>query len=239
MTSRSPIGSSTSVPSAPVSRRQRGVFRTRITRHYHEHRRDLPWRVPETTPFGLLLAEMLLRQTRAEQVAPVWVALVRDYPAPADVRDAAPDALFTLLAPLGLGHQRVAALQAVASTLIERHGGQVPGSIPALLRLPHVGPYAAHAVACFGFGRRVPMVDANVLRVLSCVFGETYSPDNRRAPRAWAMAADLLPRRGPVTEYGYGLLDFSAAVCKPRRPDCHACALTSICAWNGQRPGQT
>jgi len=198
---------------------------------YRKHGRAFHWRERGVAAFGILVAEMLLHQTRAEQVAAIWPELMDRYPAPSDMAHADPGELYALLVPLGLGRQRVEALISASAALVTRHHGKVPKSLEALATIPHLGLYAANATACFAYGKRVPVVDANVLRVFSRLFGETYSPDNRRAPIAWERATSALPPRGPVREHNYGLLDFAALICKAGPPRCHECQLNSVCTW--------
>jgi A/G-specific adenine glycosylase len=206
-------------------------------RQWHkQHGRSFPWRDPETTPFGVLVAEMLLRQTRAEMVAPVWWTLLARYPSAAELAVAPVEELLELLWPLGLGSQRAVALHEMAGALMDRQHGAVPRSIDALVSLPHVGLYAAHAVACFAFGQHVPVVDVNVMRVLARIQGEVVPHDNRRTPWAWSMATAILPARG-VREHNYGLLDFSGQICTSRSPACDRCPLLCHCATGRQRVG--
>lgn len=196
------------------------------------HGRTFPWREPETTPFGILMAEMLLRQTQASMVGKTWPGLIDRYPDPAAVLMSQDEDLYNRLAVLGFGNQRVVAVKSMSRALVDQHAGRVPRSIPRLLELPHVGLYAAHATACFAFGRRVPVVDSNVLRVFSRLSGEDYGQDIRRGMgrKAWKVAWLILPKRN-ARAHNYGLLDFAAQVCKPRIPVCSNCPLTSCCAY--------
>lgn len=204
---------------------------TTFRRFYRLHGRGFSWRLKGTKPYGILVAEMLLRQTRAEQVEDVWPTLIDRHPKPKDLATANPDELFRHLGPLGLGHQRVQALQDVSAALVKMHRGSVPRSIEALAALPHIGVYAAHATACFAFGQRVALVDVNVLRVLGRLFGETFKPDNRRSPQAWGLAEQIMPTTGPAREHNYGLLDFAALICTSKKPLCRECPLNGQCAW--------
>lgn len=197
---------------------------------YKERGRWFPWREPQVSPYGILIAEMLLRQTLADMVVPVWQAFLSAYPTPAACREDNPATLFELLAPLGLGKQRVEALQLVCAALVERHNGQVPASIEQLLHLPHVGLYAAHAVACFAYGQRVPVVDVNVIRVFSRLTGIMFPLDNRKAKAVWELARGILPAE-QVREHNYGLLDFTAEVCTARKPVCISCLLSKHCIF--------
>ena len=195
---------------------------------YKARGRSFPWREHGTSPYAVLLAEVLLKQTRAEMVATVWPALVRRYPSVASLQSADPAVLYRHISCLGFGRQRTTALRQLSVALIE--AGGIPSEPEDLMKLPHVGIYSAHAVACFAFGRRVPVVDLSIVRVLSRLAGIEPPSDIRRAPEVWEVAWSLLPGK-EIKEHNYGLLDFSASVCKARSPRCGKCPLTSSCAY--------
>ncbi len=203
-----------------------------FVRWFQQHGRAFPWRHPGTSPYGVLVAEMLLRQTRASMVAPVWIKLVQQYPEPQALASADPEALYQLIRPLGFGQQRVAALQSMARVVVERFGGVVPNRVEDLESLPHVGPYTARAVCCFAFGQPLAVVDSNVLRVLSRLAGWRLSRDIRRSSArcAWDAASRLVPARA-AREHNYGLLDFAAEICKPVKPRCAECPLAGQCCY--------
>ena len=97
------------------------------------------------------------------------------------------------------------------------------------MKLPYVGVYSAHAVACFAYGRRVPVVDLSIVRVLSRMVGIEPPSDIRRAPKVWEIARTLLPLK-EVKEHNYGLLDFAAHMCKAKTPRCEECPVAPGCA---------
>ena len=189
--------------------------------------RSFPWREEEVSPFGILLAEVLLKQTRAEMVAAVWPALLRKYPSAASLESANPEVLLQQISCLGFGRQRTTALRQLSAAIDE--AGGLPSKPSELMELPHVGVYSAHAVACFAFGRRVPVVDLGIVRVLSRLAGIEPPRDIRRAPEVWEIAWSLLPDK-EIKEHNYGLLDFAADTCKARLPLCSECPIASSCA---------
>lgn len=195
---------------------------------YKEHGRSFPWRREETSPFGLLLAEILLKQTRAEMVAEVWPALTDRYPRAEDLASADPEALHGLISCLGFGRQRTIALLQLSAALCK--AGRIASRIADLMELPFVGVYSAHAVACFAFGHRVPVVDLSVVRVLSRFVGIEPPRDIRRAHQVWEVAWSLLPD-AEIKQHNYGLLDFAADTCKARSPRCGDCSLAPNCAY--------
>jgi A/G-specific adenine glycosylase len=199
-----------------------------FVRFAKQNLRVLPWRASGVSPFHLLLAEVLLVQTKAEDVAVIWPKLIRKYPSPTALARARSRSLTKLLRPLGLQNQRTRSLVTIARTLSLRFAGRVPRSVDELLLIPHVGLYTAAAVGCFAFGERLPIVDANVLRVLGRIHGVNMGADLRRTFEAWSLAWSILPRRDPKL-HNYGLLDFAARVCTVRRPLCESCTLHHTC----------
>ena len=190
--------------------------------------RSFPWRSEETDPFCLLVAEILLKQTRAEMVAKVWPSIVSRYSGADEMAIANPNELFDMIKVLGFGKQRVQALIGVASSITQL--GEIPTQPEDLIRLPYIGIYTAHAVACFSFGQRVPVVDLSIIRLISRIVGVRPPTDIRRAESIWELAWSLLPQHN-FKEHNYGLLDFAALVCKPRSPRCSVCPLVTECAY--------
>ena len=191
------------------------------------HLRDFPWR-RTTDPFLILLAELMLRRTRAAQVAPVYAAFTTRYPdarslAAADAGDVA-----GALRPLGLTW-RVPAFTAVARALVADHGGAVPASYAALAALPGVGDYVASAVCCFAYGQALPLVDTNTVRVAGRLVGRATHAGSRRHRWLRELLAELVDPEEPRA-YHYALLDLAATICTPARPACPRCPLRGSCA---------
>lgn len=203
---------------------------------YRRFGRKFPWRQQGLSPFACLVTEILLRQTRAEQVAKIWPYFMGKYPDPSRLVGVAEDELTLDLWALGFSRQRCNALKMISQWLCEHHAGDVPKTEAELLNIPHVGVYTARAVLCFAFGQPVAIVDTNILRFFSRYHGLVLDRlDNRRAPEIWTLANAILPSvSSDVREHNYGLLDFTATICKPRKPKCVECPLTTACAL-GQR----
>ncbi len=196
---------------------------------YTTYGRPLPWRHEQTSSFHLLVAEIALKQTRAEKVARVWPEIVDKYPDVQDLALADKRDLLGIIAPLGFGNQRTDALVDLASRIVVS-GGDVPDDPETLLSLPHVGIYTAHAVSCFAYNKRVPIVDLGIARVLSRIIGTSPPQDIRRAKPLWQVAQTILPETR-YKEHNYGLLDFASAVCKARAPRCGECPIKTLCAY--------
>ncbi len=145
---------------------RRTTLADRAIRWYEAAARDLPWRRTGTSAWAVLVSEVMLQQTPVARVEPVWTEWLRRWPSPAAL--AAEPAGEAIRAWGRLGYPRRALrLHECARALVDRHGGQVPSDVDALLALPGVGGYTARAVAAFAFGQRHPVVDTNVRRLIA------------------------------------------------------------------------
>jgi hypothetical protein len=111
--------------------------------------RRFPWRTKRATAFQLLVAEVLLKQTKAEDVAALWPELIARFPTVTSLAKANETQLAEWLEPLGSQRQRAASLINMSRVLISEFGGEVPTQIEALLTIPGVGLYSAAAICCF------------------------------------------------------------------------------------------
>lgn len=198
--------------------------RRKLTDWHSTNARDFPWR-GERDPWRVLLAEMCLHRTRAENVREVYERLVEVAPSAA-AAVANSDRVFAELRPLGLRWRSRKVIEA-AHELVARFDGLVPRDEAALRSLPGVGDYAASAVRCFAFRDPAVLLDANTQRIVSRVSGLDASS-------AWTIRLEiyrLAGEMGPDERFNYALLDLGARVCKPGRPRCGDCPLRSDCRF--------
>lgn len=198
---------------------------------YRVHERPLPWRAPGTTPWGVLVSEVMAQQTPVARVAPFWVEWMRRWPEPADL--AAAPAAEVLRAWGSLGYPRRALrLQQSAVAIRDGHGGQVPTTVEGLRALPGIGEYTAAAVAVFALGQRHAVLDTNVRRVLSRVFDGEAGPRPALSAAERALATSLLPKdRHRCRTWSVGVMELGALVCTARAPGCPSCPLRTGCRW--------
>lgn len=198
---------------------------------YDAQARDLPWRAPDRTPWGVLVSEVMLQQTPVARVLPAWTAWMARWPGPADLA-AAPTA-DVLRAWDRLGYPRRALrLQQTAQALVDRHDGEVPDDHEALLALPGVGGYTAAAVRAFAFGRRAAVVDTNVRRVHARLVGGDPLPAPALTVAETRRAEALLPRDEPTAaRWSVAVMELGALVCTARSPRCDVCPVRRRCAW--------
>ncbi|MDP9393266.1 MAG: A/G-specific adenine glycosylase [Actinomycetota bacterium] len=192
--------------------------------------RDLPWRAPGTSPWAVLVSEVMLQQTPVARVQPVYGAWLARWPGPVELAAAAPGEAIRQWGRLGYP-RRALRLHECARVLVERHGGQVPRELEALRALPGVGDYTACAVAAFAFGQPVAVVDTNVRRVLArAMSGAAHAaPSLTRAEHDLAAAA--VPSDGTAPRWAVAVMELGALVCQARAPRCDACPIAASCAW--------
>lgn len=207
------------------------VFSDRILEWYSLHKRDLPWRNTQN-PYIIWLSEIILQQTRVAQGLPYFEKYVENYPSIQDLALAPEEEVMRLWQGLGY-YSRARNLHACAKDIHDVYGGKFPGSFQELVKLKGVGNYTAAAIASFAFGEAVAVVDGNVFRVLSRVFGIAEDIASGKGKRTFEdFANKIIPRQNPG-EYNQAIMEFGALQCVPKNPDCATCPLTQSCfAYN-------
>ena len=193
--------------------------------------RDLPWRRPETTPWGVLVSEVMLQQTPVARVAPVWTEWMVRWPVPSAFAAASRADVLRAWGKLGYP-RRALRLHDAASAIAQQHGDVVPDDLDALEALPGVGSYTARAVLAFGYGRRAPVVDTNVRRVVArAVHGAGDAGPARTKPDLADVDALLPAADDRAAVVSAALMELGAVVCTARAPRCGACPVRDVCAW--------
>ncbi len=194
---------------------------------YRAHRRDLPWRQTRD-PYAIWVSEVMLQQTQVETVRPYYARWLARFPDIAALAAASESEVLLLWQGLGY-YSRARRLLAGAQAVAEKHGGALPESVDELLRLPGIGPYSAGAIASIAFNQEVPLVDGNVVRVITRLFGLHGDPS--RAPlksRIWELAAQLIVK-GHARDFNQALMELGATVCTPQKPLCLTCPVRGSC----------
>jgi len=194
------------------------------------NKRDFPWR-RTNDPYIILISEMLLRKTTAKQVNAIFEKFFIQFPNVKRLAEGCVEEIENLIKPLGMEHKRAILLKKLSNELLKNHMGVVPASLDELIRLPGVGRYTANAVLCFAYGRDVPLVDVNVIRVFQRVFG--FKSQKRRIKddiTFWEFVARTIPK-GKAREFNLAVIDFAHEVCKLKKPKCVTCPLRIICKF--------
>jgi len=195
------------------------IVHTRLLEWYAAQARDLAWRRTRD-PYAILVAEVMLQQTQVDRVIPKWHAWLARFPTLASLAEASrADAIREWQ---GLGYNlRAVRLHDIACQVVAEYDGQLPRTVDGLLRLKGIGRYTAGAVACFAYEQPVAMVDTNVRRVLSRVFG--------LEPGAVEGTADDLVPAQAAYAWNQALMDLGATICTARAPRCPACPVRTAC----------
>ncbi len=214
-------------------------LRSNVLGWYRPRRHAYAWRRSRRTLYRVLVSEVMLQQTQASRVEPIFEAFVERFP---DVRAlAAASRAAVLRAWGGLGYNRRAvALHESARAIVGEHAGRVPRDPATLRRLPGVGPYTAAAVASIGFGEAVAAVDTNVRRICARV-AHGAEPDEVDATTLVDDAQAWLDPDASGT-WNEALMDLGRVVCRPV-PRCDRCPLSSTCRFRidgrvGRRSGR-
>ena len=226
-------------PAAPplptVDARQARRFGRRLRAWYRANSRDLPWRRTRD-PYHVLVSELMLQQTQVSRVVPRYHEFLDRYPTLHDVARATPTMVTEAWSGLGY-YARARNLHKLAAALTAPGGpGTLPPEPAALRALPGIGAYTAGAVASFAFERRAALVDTNVARVIRRVFLPAVDAKTSRGAKAiWAVAEQILPRRGvDAWTHNQALMELGALVCTARRRGCAQCPVRTACATNAQ-----
>lgn len=198
---------------------------------YRGHARDLPWRAPGTTPYGVLVSEVMSQQTPVARVVPAWRQWMERWPDLAALAGAATGEVLRVWG--GLGYPRRALrLMECARVVVERHGGRLPCDLEALRALPGIGEYTAGAVLAFAFGRRALALDTNVRRVLARAVGGRALPPPALVRAERERAEALLPEADDeAAAWSVAVMELGALVCTAREPRCDDCPWREECAW--------
>jgi A/G-specific adenine glycosylase len=215
-----------------VTPRLRGALRRKLLAWYRAHRRDLPWRRTRD-PYAIWISETMLQQTRVETVIPYWERFLARFPDVEALATADVDDVTALWAGLGY-YSRARNLHHAAQLVMERHAGRLPDDVAALRALPGVGRYTAGALASIVFDQPAPIVDGNVVRVLTRLLG--IDADVRSSAvqeQLWSEAGQLARGEDPGA-LNQALMELGATLCTPRAPRCADCPWTEHCAAREQ-----
>jgi len=228
------------MPKRPLDRTRRkpseqddlaGILQTRLAQWFRSNRRSFPWRETKRSPYEILIAEIMLQKTRAENIVPTYRKFIRKYPDFESLSRADIQEIKRIVGVLGLSNMRARNLLRVGQEVVKN--GRIPRNREQLLKIPGVGPYIANAFLLYAYNERLPVVDTNVRRLYGRIFSFESKKDPRRDKNVWIFAEKLLPICN-YKEFTWALMDFCASVCKPKNPLCRSCPISDICDYGQQ-----
>lgn len=202
----------------------------RLTKWFSQHCRDLPWRRTDD-PYAIWLSESMLQQTQVATVIDYYHRFLERFPDVRSLAEADESAVLKQWAGLGY-YRRARQLHAAARQVVEAHGGSFPDDVSQLMSLPGIGRYTAGAVVSIAFDKPAPIVEANTERLfarLLCLRQPPRSPAGQSL--LWEFASWQLPRgsAGGARVINQAAMELGSLVCKPLRPLCDQCPLSSQC----------
>jgi A/G-specific adenine glycosylase len=232
---------------ATVNNSKAGMLAPVLLGWFTDNARDLPWRRTRD-PYAIWVSEIMLQQTQVKMVLPYWKRWMRELPTIESLAGASAAEIHKLWEGLGY-YNRVRHMQKAAQIIVERHGGKFPAAFDEVLALPGIGRYTAGAICSIAFNQPTPILDGNVIRVLTRIFGIAENPHEKETNALlWSVAEDLVTcaRRGwgetpgePAREdarptngcshLNQSLMELGALICTPRQPKCAACPVARHC----------
>lgn len=202
-----------------------------LIRWYQKNGRDLPWR-QTNDPYVIWLSEIILQQTRVEQGIPYFHRFLDEFSSIKEFAEADEAAILRLWQGLGY-YSRARNMHKAAKMVMSQFAGVFPSRYEDVIQLPGVGEYTAAAISSFAVNERKAVVDGNVFRVLSRLFGITTPINSTAGKKEFSSLANTLISDNDPGIYNHAIMDFGAIICKPKLPLCDTCVLRMECtAYN-------
>jgi A/G-specific adenine glycosylase len=212
------------------------AIQTNLVRWYGSNKREMPWRNVEglseqSKAYRVWVSEIMLQQTQVATVIPYFNRFMLKFPTVTDLANASEDSIKEIWSGLGF-YRRASMLHDAAKKVVKDLNGEIPNTSAKLLKeLKGVGPYTAGAIASVVWNEEAPIVDGNVIRVLSRLRMLGGNPKSKEAStKHWELAKTLISGCGEESgSFNQGLMELGATVCKISNPDCEACPLKEAC----------
>jgi|JI6StandDraft_1071083.scaffolds.fasta_scaffold00330_24 A/G-specific adenine glycosylase len=203
------------------------VIGKKIIEWYSINKRDLPWRETQD-PYKIWLSEIILQQTRVDQGLSYYFKFLQLFPTIHSLANASEDVVLKTWQGLGY-YSRARNLHASAKFIAVHCNGVFPGTAKELLQLKGVGPYTASAIASFCYQERTPVIDGNVIRVISRLFAIDHPADTKTGLNRLQTLAEELIQDHPPGNFNQAMMEFGALYCTPVNPRCSDCPLSLNC----------
>jgi A/G-specific adenine glycosylase len=204
-----------------ANRNRKSSITASLLAWYRKHARPLPWRKTRN-PYRILISEVMLQQTQVNRVMQKYPEFLKLFPNFSSLAHARTADVIRAWAGMGYNNRAVR-LQHLAQRVMHEKNGHLPLEIEALQKLPGIGRYTAHAVACFSFGQQTAVVDTNVRRVLSRLYPKQFHLSDE-----WEFAESMLPQRNAYN-WNQALMELGGMLCTAAHPRCTECPLKKNC----------
>lgn len=202
------------------------AFQKALLAWYQKNARDLPWRRTKD-PYAIWVSEIMLQQTQVKTVIPYYEKWLRQFPTVKRLAESPSETVMNHWA--GLGYYRRARMLHQAAQFLSDKKEAVPSELNALMKIPGIGRYTAGAIASIAFEKKVPVLDGNVIRILTRLYAikeDIGSP--KTIKKLWGLAEIILPDK-KIGDFNQALMELGATVCFPQSPSCLICPVNSFC----------
>lgn len=199
----------------------------RLLRWYDVNAADLPWRSSDD-PYRIWLSEIMLQQTQIDTVRPYYHRFLTAYPTVHDLANAPLDDVLKLWEGLGY-YSRARNLHRTAQQIAGDYGGVFPSTVAGLMKLPGIGRYTAGAIASIAFDVPAPVLDGNVIRVLTRLHDiDDDVTQTQTKNHLWTIAERHVPQ-SRAGDYNQAVMELGQTICTPKNPDCGRCPVAELC----------
>lgn len=205
-----------------------GYFQKSLLGWYKKNARDLPWRHTRD-PYSIWVSEIMLQQTQVKTVIPYYNRWIKKFPTVESLAIASQDEVLKSWAGLGY-YRRARMLHDGAKYVVEKFNGTLPSQAEALLKIPGIGKYTAGAIASIAFDQPAPILDGNVIRILTRIFAiRSDTSAAKTLQKLWKISTSLVPKKNPG-DFNQAMMELGATICFPSQPDCAHCPVSKKCS---------
>lgn len=202
-------------------------FQDRLLEWYRAHRRGLPWR-EKRDPYWVWISELMLQQTRVEQMLPYFERFMQVFPDVETLARAPMDQVLKVWEGMGY-YARARNMHRAAQRMVQAYGGRIPDTMEEILKLPGIGPYTAAAVLSIAYDKDYAVLDGNVMRVLCRVFYVEEDPKRNAVRKELLEVAGHLLPPGQAAMFNQAMMELGSLVCTPKAPKCPICPTRELC----------
>lgn len=194
---------------------------------YQQNKRDFPWR-KDQDPYHIWISEIMLQQTTTETVIPYYIHLLEVFPTIEKLASASLEEVYKMWEGLGY-YRRAKHLHESAQIIVDKYDGQFPREYDEILALKGIGSYTAGAISSIAYGKPVPAVDGNVLRIMSRYYLIKENIVELKIQKQIFKIVQELIQGHDASAFNQGLMDLGATICRPVHPQCSICPIQKKC----------
>lgn len=202
-------------------------FSSLLIKWYNENHRELPWRNTRN-PYLIWISEIILQQTRVNQGYEYYLRFIERFPDVFSLAAAEEEEVLRLWQGLGY-YSRARNIYHAAQQIVNDYKGVFPTEYDDIIKLKGIGSYSASAIASIAFKKCYPVIDGNVLRVISRIYGISTPVDSLNTKKEIkAILDELIDKQNPDM-FNQAMMEIGALLCSPNNPQCEICPLQALC----------